>query len=123
MWDQLPAARQRSILGELREAMRELKAAGASGPTHGPLTCVHSHPHYSADGSGRQHTHLHEHDGDADHGHSHADLDAAVESAERAKRSAKARPTIMNAARRAAVDDSWARLARTATEIERKGRR
>jgi hypothetical protein len=93
LWSELPPAKQRLIVAQIRVALLEVKAATVEAvpldDNHAAMTVTHTHSHaaygFQVDGGG-QHQHQHQHDNDADHDHSHADLDAAVRSAEQAKR-------------------------------------
>ena len=114
MWAQIPAARQRSIVREIQDSLREVTNAGSINTVHEPFTGSHSHSHhaYGSQGNDACHSHEHSHDGDANHNHhEHAEASA------RTRRPMGSRVPVMNQARRARTDAAWARALKDAQEL------
>ena len=113
LWNELPAARQRAMLADLRAALGQVKAAGSINTVHEAMVGSHSHAHHSYGASGGDQNHGHEHthgaDGtpDANHDHGHASASKG-----RHIRFERGGVTVLNSVRRASP--AWDRLVRDA---------
>ncbi len=130
----LPETRQRAIVTELQNALRQVTQAQTTGTKHEPFgkpgqPYFHYHEHHVS--GDRTHWHVHSHEADGLHiGHSHDPDDTKWPDRQDAPDARQPRHvrfehggmSVLNSARPPQAGDPWERLERTAAEIRRQGR-